>query len=217
MTSYDAIIFDLDGTLWNACAATASGWNKALAILGIDKRVSQEEVKSVTGRPIAECLRLLFPEEHALRLPLLEETLPSYEREAIEAEGGVLYEGVEEGLRRLHKVRGLYIVSNCQDWYLHLFLKQSGLDNYFKEWDCHGMSGVTKGQMLANMKERHRLASALYIGDTAGDQAAAREASVAFAHVSYGFGAPSAPCPSLPSFDHVVSFVLPDGGVSAVS
>ena len=35
MINYDAIIFDLDGTLWNAAGATVKSWNDAINDLGI--------------------------------------------------------------------------------------------------------------------------------------------------------------------------------------
>ncbi len=51
MAPMDALIFDIDGTLWNASAASAKGWNQGFAQLGIDRTVSAEEIERVAGQP----------------------------------------------------------------------------------------------------------------------------------------------------------------------
>jgi phosphoglycolate phosphatase-like HAD superfamily hydrolase len=51
---YDAIIFDLDGTLWNANESCTEK-------LDYKDRITTEEMNSVTGRPIDDCIDLLLP------------------------------------------------------------------------------------------------------------------------------------------------------------
>ena len=57
----DTIIFDVDGTLWNACPASAKGWNIGLAKLGINKKVTSEQIESVAGNPYEKCVEILLP------------------------------------------------------------------------------------------------------------------------------------------------------------
>jgi beta-phosphoglucomutase-like phosphatase (HAD superfamily) len=49
MSSFDALIFDLDGTLWDACEASALGWTRAARAQGIDRRVTAAEIAGVCG------------------------------------------------------------------------------------------------------------------------------------------------------------------------
>ena len=51
----DALIFDLDGTLWDAAAASTYGWNLALAEMGRPERVTVDGIRAVSGRPFPEC------------------------------------------------------------------------------------------------------------------------------------------------------------------
>lgn len=187
MTRPDVLIFDLDGTLWDAAAATARGWNRAFERLDLPARITVEGVRSVCGTPFAQCVEILLPELCPPAETLLH-ALEEGERDEIEQRGGVLYEGVAEGLRELAAVYPLFLVSNCPSWYLRSFLRTSGLHECFTGWDCHGDSGVPKSGMLLNLAARHRLGHAVYVGDTRGDYEAASAAGMGFAYARYGFG-----------------------------
>ncbi len=194
---YDAIIFDIDGTLWNACEASAQGWNEGLARLRIDARVTASQIQGVAGRPYEECVRLLLPEQ--LHHPELLATLNESEREIVGKEGGQFYEGVQEGIRTLAQYSPIFLVSNCQEWYLTLFLQYSGFQPVVKYADCHGKSGLSKHHMLLNLKRKFLFTSPVYVGDTQGDAHAAEQASMDFLHAGYGFGSFSKGL-SFPSF-----------------
>lgn len=183
----DAIIFDIDGTLWNACPATAKGWNIGLNKLGIEKNITPEQVESVTGNPNETCIDLLLS---GLKneYPSLPATLEKCEMEVLKSEGGKFYDGVLEGIKELASDYRLFLVSNCQAWYLDLFLVLSGLKPYIAGFNCHGISGKPKNEMLSDLKSNYSLNNPVYIGDTAGDENAAKQANVEFVHVSYGFG-----------------------------
>lgn len=181
------LIFDIDGTLWNASPATAKGWNKALKSFDVNQTITAEQISSVAGNPNRTCIELLMPgllEKYSNCEGILDE----YEIEAIKEMGGTFYPGAIEGIKELAKSRSVFLVSNCQDWYMERFLEFSGLRDVVTAFDCHGMSGVSKGEMLKNMGVTHGLERAVYIGDTVGDQKAACEAGMEFIHASWGFG-----------------------------
>jgi phosphoglycolate phosphatase len=183
----DALVFDLDGTLWDAAAASTRGWNRALEQMGVSSRVTVDDIRSVSGRPFARCVEVLLPElgpatEHTLR------ALEERERIEIEAVGGRLYQGVADGLLQLTVVYRLFLVSNCPGWYLDAFFRASDLRECFTGWDCHGSSGLSKAAMLVDLNDRFDLGYATYVGDTRGDQEAAAQARMEFAFVRYGFG-----------------------------
>ncbi len=208
--SDDALVFDLDGTLWDAAAASTRGWHRALGRMGVSSRVTVDGIRSVSGRPFDRCVEILLPElepvtEATLRL------LEEHERMEVEAVGGVLYEGVSDGLQELARVRQLFLVSNCPDWYLDAFLRASGLQGCFTGWDSHGASGVGKAAMLVNVSERHGLGRATYVGDTRGDREAAEEAGMEFAFVRYGFGDVGPTLLAFDSFGRLAHYFLARG------
>ncbi len=184
----DALIFDVDGTLWSACPATAKGWTKALAQLGIDRTITAEEIESVAGNPYDKCVEILLP--GLSKNTELLDALNQLEKETMDREGGSFYPGVLEGMKDLATHHRLFLVSNCQDWYLEFFLRFSGLGSILAGYDCNGRSGLSKGEMLIKMKREHGLKNPVYIGDTAGDEEAARVAEMEFVHAAYGFGKP---------------------------
>ncbi len=153
---YDSIIYDLDGTLWNAASITRMSWNEVLKEFLLNKVLSDEDIQSVTGKPQEECVDSLLPGLLA-KHPDLMENLTINEEKAIRKHGGVLYDGVREGISELSGKYDLFIVSNCLDWYLKLFLKFSGLEEYFKGHDCFGASRVEKYVMLKRMIGKYDL------------------------------------------------------------
>lgn len=205
--TYDALIFDLDGTLWDAAAASEHGWNLALKEMGLTSRVTVDGIRSVSGNPFPRCVEILLPELQPASEALLE-ALDRSERRGIEAMAGILYEGVAEGLPSLAEAYRLFVVSNCPDWYLHEFLRVTGLSGCLSGYDCHGLSGTGKSDMLARMRDGYGLTRAVYVGDTQGDRDAAEDAGMDFAFVRYGFGTADGAALSFASFGELVEHFL---------
>lgn len=209
MPNHDAIIFDLDGTLWDTCDACASAWNRVLARHAIAFRtIVGDDVRGVAGLPHDRCIREVFVglDERSLQ-HLLHET-PDEDNATIAAEGGTLYPGLFQGLTRLAERHPLFIVSNCQAGYIELFLKQTGLQGLFRDLECWGNTGEPKQENLRRVIARNQLLRPVFVGDTEGDQRAAQACSSAFVHAAYGFGI----CPSARarahSFEHLVELLL---------
>jgi len=189
LKDYDGIVFDLDGTLWDAAVATAMGWNAALAACGLpEHRVSAEDVRGVSGKPFRSCVEAILPGSVIESHPDVFVALNAYERSWVEAQGGRPYDGVVVGIERLSQHYPLFLVSNCQKWYLEVFWSLFGLQACFEDWDCHGASALGKPAMLADIIERHRLEAAIFVGDTQDDAQAAAAAGTDFGYAAYGFG-----------------------------
>jgi phosphoglycolate phosphatase len=206
----DALIFDLDGTLWDAAPASTFGWNLALEEMGLPRRISDADIRSVSGRPFPECAATLLPE----LVPIPQATidhLEARERTGIELIPGDLYPGVAEGLRQLAERYPLFLVSNCPGWYLEAFFRHRGLQECFTGWDCWGLSGISKSGMLLNLAERYRLESAVYVGDTRGDCDATEAAGLTFAFVEYGFGSVDDPALAFEDFAALVQHFMRTG------
>jgi phosphoglycolate phosphatase len=203
----DALIFDLDGTLWDAAEASAEGWNAAAARSGSVVRVSTDAIRSVSGKPTPECFRILLPELCPMPVEVAG-VFDDCERDAVERLGGTLYAGVPQGLPRLAARYRLFLVSNCLDWYLDAFFRVSGLRSCFTGWDCHGLSAVEKPAMIRRLVARHSLAHPLYVGDTRGDQEAARRAGIGFVFARYGFGEVTGDPLAFDSFAELAAYFL---------
>lgn len=203
----DAIIFDLDGTLWNACLVTAMGWSAGLSKLGIDKRVSSEDIRCVSGSTIEAAVDKLFPGLR-LKYPKLINVLSEHEIAAFQSHSGIFYKGVVEGFKELSFSYKIFLVSNCPEWYMRIFIDYSKLDKAITKFDCNGMSGLPKDKMLARLKNEHSLKNPVYVGDTAGDEEAADLAKMEFIHVSYGFGKSKGKVKSFDSFPALLKYFL---------
>jgi len=189
MSKPDALIFDLDGTLWDSTVTVCQAWNQVL-IRQFPNRpsLSQSDIARVMGKTHAEICATLFPDIPPGQWdPLVRQCYVEEER-AIHARGGKLYAGVEKGLSRLFAHYPLYIVSNCQSGYIEAFLEWSGLENLFVGFECHGNTGEDKSTNILRIMRRHTLTNPVYIGDTPGDFSAARQAGIPFFHARYGFG-----------------------------
>ena len=189
MDQFDALLFDLDGTLWDTSEACAVGWNDALAELGIERRpVTPADIGSIMGLPHDEIFARVFPDLDETEHRRLAPVCFRHEEISIRARGGRIYAGVDEALATLAQSRPLAIVSNCQPGYIELFLELQGWHERFRDFECHGNTGLTKGSNLRLIAERNGWQRALYVGDTMGDEVAARHAGMAYYQVEYGFG-----------------------------
>lgn len=205
----DGLVFDLDGTLWDATPATAKGWNECLAELGIDyPEVTAELVRSVTGMPHHEAVRAAFPELDEQTCRRLSDLTVVRDNDAIREHGALLYPSVHEGLRALHDRYPLFIVSNCQLGYVELFFEISLLQPLFRDWETWGNTGQPKSSNLGAVIARNGLKDPVMVGDTAGDEKAARDNGVTFAFMTYGFGRAESPDLTFHAFDPFVAHFL---------
>ncbi|MBN2510383.1 MAG: HAD family hydrolase [Spirochaetales bacterium] len=205
--NYDSVIFDIDGTLWNASPASAEGWSRGLASLGLDMEVSAADIESVAGKPYADCVETLFPglaSKHEQVIQALEE----FEMRAVKERGGKFFPGVLEGIPLLAKKYKVFLVSNCQEWYMNLFLEKSGLEPVLSGYDCHGMSGMPKGETILRLRRTQSLEFPVYVGDTAGDEKASRYAGADYVHMAYGFGEAENPLRAFDEFDELTMWLL---------
>lgn len=177
-----AVIFDLDGTLWDASASIAESWSQVLKDNQYEP-VTANQVKGLCGQPMDAILRALAP---GADMSLLDE-LCLLEEQNLHHDHGVLYPGISELLEKLSEGYELYIVSNCQKGYIEIFLETMDLADYFKDFDCWGNTLSPKGVTLKGLIERNGIEQAVYVGDTKGDQAAAKYAGIPFIHAAYGF------------------------------
>jgi len=185
-----AVIFDLDGTLWDSRKEIVPIWNRVFSRYPeISVRITEEDCLGFMGRTIwdiaAEILPALSPDarNRIMRECSVEET------RYLRKHGATLFPRLIETLDQLRTSEySLYIVSNCQDGYIEAFLEAHKLASYFLDFECPGRTSLSKGQNIKLIMERNHLNEVVYVGDTAGDYSATKEAGVPFIHASYGFG-----------------------------
>ena len=56
----DGIIFDLDGTLWDATLACSMAWNKSFEYCGYNNKIDRRLVKKISGSPLEVVLSKYF-------------------------------------------------------------------------------------------------------------------------------------------------------------
>lgn len=190
---YD-VIFDLDGTLWDATEQTRGVWNRVFERHPeIDVRVTPSAQRALMGRTMPEIGAALFPgTDPAFQRAVMDE-IGRAEVAWLLTHGGALYEGVGETLHALRGTRQLYIVSNCQDGYVQAFMDYHGLRACFEDFEMSGRTGLDKPDNLRLLMARNGVDRAAYVGDTRGDEAAAAAAGIPFVHAAYGFGRAESP------------------------
>jgi len=187
---YDGIIFDLDGTLWDATKPIKEAWNIVLARHGELRRapITEQELAECMGLTMYKIAAKLFPDVQKNVQKSLMNELCLYENEYLAAHGGILYDGLKEVLEKLHEDFRLYIVSNCQDGYIQAFIKAHKLQGFFDDTECWGRTRVRKGVSNRILMQRNHLECPVYVGDTIKDAESAKEAGIDFIYAAYGFG-----------------------------
>ena len=187
------ILFDLDGTLWDACSSIAAAWDEYVRLYEKDwyekgVRVTKESVYIACGKTMDVFTSILLhqlPEEEQKRLY---HPCCAYEVEYLKRKGGILFPGVKETLRELAKHYGLYIVSNCQEGYIEAFMHFYGIEDIITDVQDYGTSGLPKDENIRLLIERNCLDAAVYVGDTSGDFQSSSKAGIPFIFAAYGFG-----------------------------
>jgi phosphoglycolate phosphatase len=189
-----AIIFDLDGTLWDSTGCILDIWNSVIDRHDeVPYRITKEQTEQCMGKTMEEVGELLFPELPLEARAALIDEMGNEEVVYLREHGAILYEGLEEVLKELSQEHPLFVVSNCQDGYVEAFMHAHKLESYFTDIEMSGRTGMAKGHNIKLLLERNHISSAVYVGDTAGDEKATRFAGLPFIYAKYGFGEVVAP------------------------
>ncbi|HZK10645.1 MAG TPA: HAD family hydrolase [Clostridia bacterium] len=203
----DAIIFDLDGTLWNATkpafkalrhiedkyGAQATDYDTFCSLMG----KQMDEIAQKTMKGLAQEKKMeLFQEFYTLELALIRQ------------EGSLLYPDMVSTLKKLKDLYPLFIVSNCQEGYIETFLQTHGLEDLFVDHLCWGERKRPKGENLLYIMKKHGLKNPIYVGDTRGDEIAADFAGINFYYVDFGFGQAKKPFRRISSYKQLEQELL---------
>ena len=189
------IIFDLDGTLWDASEEVTRSWNMALATIDdFNVQIDKRDMMRFMGNLLFDIGKMMLPKNlDDSRVQQIIELCIEYEHAYLREHGASLYENVLQTLNELKKEYSLFIVSNCQAGYIEVFLDYFRIWDIFDDYECPGRSGLAKAENIKLICERNRLDKAVYVGDTDGDYRATKAAGLEFIHAAYGYGTPSEP------------------------
>ena len=195
MTTLPMLLFDLDGTLWDSATQVAEAWNIVIAREEPSfRRLTAKDIHAIMGLTMDEIQLALAPELPEDRRTSLFRRCSAFEVNYLRTHSGRLYPDLLPVLRRLHQAGyPMAVVSNCQCGYVEAFLHVSGTGPLFADFEEWERTGLRKGENIRLVMRRNHADHAVYIGDTAGDQEAARFAGIPFIHAAYGFGQVHAP------------------------
>ncbi len=199
------LIFDVDGTLWDSCENILIAQNEVIyKELGIENYLTIDVLNSIMGMEIVEIAKIFYPqfdEEYAIEL-----TLKGMANEAkyLSEHGGKLYDGVVETLEELSKKYDLLLVTNADHPYVEAMFKYHGIGKYFKDYETHGNTGLSKEDNIRLIMERNGYDTGVYIGDTMKDYLACEKAGIPMVYASYGFGHVENPWKQVDSFKELL-------------
>lgn len=186
---FDSIIFDMDGTLWDAVDSYRQVWMQTFEDLTINAAVSRQQLIECMGKTIDEIFEIVIADKTIDRKKFLDR-LAFNEMHMMPKLGGKLYPGVEKWIPELAKEYRLFMVSNCGSDGLHNFLRYTALKPYFTDTLTYCQTGLQKEGNINLLRRCHALTSPIYVGDTAGDCRSAHAAGIPIVFAEWGFGFP---------------------------
>jgi phosphoglycolate phosphatase len=206
--SYDAVIFDVDGTLWDAREPVAVGWNRALEQLyGQPGTLTGPELGQHFGIPTEEIIRIVLPRLPETEIPRYAKACFALSNQCCMETPGRFYPGVLETLPKLAKKLPLYIVSNCQQGYIECVIHGGKLEGLISGYLCWGDTLAPKAETIRQLMARHGLKHPVYVGDTQGDVEASLGAGIDVISVTYGLGQATTPQKTIDRFSQLLELL----------
>lgn len=200
----DSIIFDLDGTLWNASETVVRAFNDSIQEVGFDIRITSQTVRDFSGMKMDDIFTQRFSFVPQDKLKEFEAIYVQKESQYLQKYGGDLFPNVQETLEKLAKKYRLFIVSNCMKGYIENFIGFFSFESLFEDFECFGNAGLPKYKNIQLIVERNNLQNPVYVGDTIWDKESSEKAGVDFIYAAYGFGKIENPNVQIETFEDLL-------------
>ncbi len=195
----EAVVFDLDGTLYDSADMALWAVRWAIERLKESEEESDQELREMFSEgyedKILDLIGMQGEQLYSRLVPGPQERVERVRRwvkegETLYVEKGraSLFDGVQECLRLL-KEEGIecFLASNCSEGYLDMILDHFKLRPFFSRAFCAGMfSGLTKAEFAARLPIAAD--TALMVGDRESDMRAGSENGWLKVGCLYGFG-----------------------------
>ena len=205
-----AIIFDMDGTLWDSADNVAISWNIAMKKFGYERApINEADMQSVMGKTMDKIAEILFDKVEGEERKALLELACKEENDYLREHGGVLYPEIRKTMECLKEDYRLFIVSNCQAGYIEAFLDYYQFHDLVEDIECYGNNDKPKAENIQLICQRNGIApeDAVYVGDIQGDYDSSMAAGVKFIHAAYGFGTINAEVLKIDAFSELPEVV----------
>lgn len=184
----DSIIFDLDGTLWDASETVVRAFNDSIKEIGYEVHLTALDIRNFSGMKMDDIFAQHFNFIPKEKLPEFIEIYSKKEKDYLSKTGGKLFPDIPETLEKLSKNYKLFIVSNCMAGYIETFLNYHHFNKYFTDYECFGNNKLPKDENIRLIIKRNELQNPVYVGDTIWDKESCDKAGVDFIYAAYGFG-----------------------------
>jgi phosphoglycolate phosphatase len=189
MASPALLIFDIDGTLFQARRVTVPAVQQTFAAYGLPEP-EESAITSFFGRPVEEYHAWMAELCHAgaVDADALVADTDKRELELI-GEEGALYPGVHETLAILRDAGyTMATSSNAPDDYMGEVLDRHDIRKYFHHVRCRGTRFAGKEEMVADLLATVPGLPTIIIGDRHDDVESAHAHSAQAIAITYGFG-----------------------------
>lgn len=188
---YKWVLFDFDGTIADSSEGIISSIEYAEKAMGIPP-CEKRDLHELIGPPLYEMIKKVYP-----RLTEQQKNqMVGFYREAYADNGKRklrIYDGIRELFAEL-RARGvsLAVVSSKPEKFLREICGENGITQYFRSviGVSLGENAESKAFLIERLMARNLISadSAVMVGDSAGDCAAAHANGVRCVAVTYGFG-----------------------------
>jgi len=198
---FDAIVFDLDGTLVDSRVAVidavSAGIREAVGAAGLPvPPIDVQVLHDALGKPATEYFRAVLPETLGHLADRVKEAATRHEVEAFQTGRGRLFDGVLDALDRIRDADiRIAVVSNAQAPYFRAALEYTGLADRVDHAECHeelpdGAERPFKLTLLRRALAALEIPAerALMVGDRAEDLEAGTSAGCTTLAIPFGFG-----------------------------
>lgn len=204
----DSLIFDMDGTLWDAVDTYAHCWNIVFESFEMERRFTRDDLIQYMGTEAKKIVNLIFPDLGEEDVDKIFKKLAETIDANLPTMGGTMYPGVIEGLNKLASKYKLFILSNCQKNSIGDFITFTNTKDIITDYIEHGANHQPKHINMHTLMEQYNLKSPVYIGDTDSDRKQCDIAGVPFIFAAYGFGETDKYAEKFDSFDELTSHYM---------
>ena len=182
-----AVIFDMDGTLWDSSCQVTDSWNIIFKKHNLAP-ITYKDMQNCMGLMMDDIFKKLLPSCDEEERKIIQKESEEFENEYLGTHCGKLYDFLEDTLKSLKNMGyKLMIVTNAQDGYVQAFLESSRLSEYFDDFEMFGRTRLSKDENIKLILKRNNIKKAVYVGDTYWDYKSTVVAGIPFIHAAYGF------------------------------